>query len=110
LEQDTVVLKWLRPAPNQFNIYWDRNAHRYEPDFVAETQDTIYLIEIKKVSDMDDREVQEKAKAALEYCKNATDYDLENGDKSWKYVLIPHDEVNFNMGFETLMKRFMYGE
>jgi len=106
LEQDKAVLKWLRPAPNQFNIYWDRNAHRYEPDFVAETQDTIYLIEIKKSTDISNHEVQEKAKAALEYCKNAMEYNLENGGKPWNYVLIPHDAVVLNMGFETLMRQY----
>lgn len=37
----------LRPAPNQFRIYWLHNSKLYEHDFVAETADCIYLIEAK---------------------------------------------------------------
>ena len=29
LEDDKEVLKWLRPAPKQFKIYWDHNARTY---------------------------------------------------------------------------------
>ncbi len=47
LEHDAKVIKWLRPAPNQFRIYWDNNSKRYEPDFVVETDTHIYLIESK---------------------------------------------------------------
>ena len=39
------------------------------PDFVAETKDAIYLIETKKEGDIKTNEVQEKAVAALEFCK-----------------------------------------
>ena len=47
LENDKTVLKWLRPASNQFHIYWDNNSKRYEPDFVVETAEAIYMIEPK---------------------------------------------------------------
>ncbi len=47
LENDKDVIKWLRPAPRQFKIYWDHNSRTYEPDFVVETLNTIYLTEIK---------------------------------------------------------------
>ncbi|HEX3045002.1 MAG TPA: DEAD/DEAH box helicase family protein [Bacillota bacterium] len=106
LEQDGAVLKWLRPAPKQFNIYWDHNAHKYEPDFVAETQEAIYLIEIKKAADIEEREVQEKARAALQYCRYATDFNVQHGCKPWKYVLIPHNAVLVNMGFEVLVRQY----
>ncbi|MBM2833237.1 MAG: hypothetical protein HW406_398, partial [Candidatus Brocadiaceae bacterium] len=48
LEQDKAVLKWLRPASNQFHLYWKHNSRQYNPDFVVETKDAIYLIETKK--------------------------------------------------------------
>jgi len=41
------VLKWLRPAISQFAMYWKHNSQRYIPDFVVETADTIYMVEIK---------------------------------------------------------------
>lgn len=108
LESDTFVQKWLRPAPNQFNITWDNNKHNYEPDFVVETVDTIYLIETKKEKDISSEEVQSKAKAALLYCQNATEYTTANGGKPWKYILLPHDCVKLNMTFDYFAKEFEY--
>jgi type III restriction enzyme len=102
LEQDKDVIKWLRPAKNQFSIYWGHNLQRYCPDFIVETIDTIYMIETKKEGDIEIADVQEKAKAALYYCKNATDYTIQNGGKPWKYILIPHNVVMGNMGFMNL--------
>jgi type III restriction enzyme len=106
LEQDPDVIKWLRPAPKQFNIYWKQNSRTYHPDFVIETAEVIYMVETKKESDIDTSEVQEKAQAALEYCQNATEFNLEHGAKPWKYVLIPHNAVLVNMSFTTLMKSY----
>lgn len=109
LENDDSVEKWLRPAPNQFNITWDNNKRNYEPDFVVETKDNIYLVETKKEKDIPTEEVQSKAKAALEYCKNATEYTMKNAGKPWIYVLLPHDSVKLNMAFDYLMKQYQYG-
>jgi type III restriction enzyme len=106
LEQDNDVLKWMRPAPKQFNIYWKQNSRTYHPDFVIETAEVIYMAETKKESDIDTSEVQEKAQAALEYCQNATEFNLEHGAKPWKYVLIPHNAVLVNMSFTTLMMSY----
>jgi len=102
LESDQDVIKWLRPAPRQFQIYWNHDARNYEPDFVVETADAICLTEIKADNQMDQPEVQEKATAALQYCKHASDYNLRNGGKAWKYLLIPHSGVLANMGVAYL--------
>jgi type III restriction enzyme len=100
------VLKWLRPAPTQFQIYWDHNSRKYEPDFVLETDKAIYMVEIKKDIDMDSPEVKDKARAALEYCKHATTYNLEHNGKAWKYLLIPHDVVLPNMSFDYFSRKY----
>jgi type III restriction enzyme len=60
LESDNDVLRWLRPAPNQFNIYWANGAKRYEPDFIVETSECIYMIETKALKDISDEDVQAK--------------------------------------------------
>lgn len=106
LEDSFVVLKWLKPAHKQFRIYWDRNTKLYVPDFVVETQDSIYLCETKKSIDIQTNEVQSKKVAALEYCKNATAFTSKNNGKPWKYLLIPHDYVKFSTTFESLSVRF----
>ncbi len=108
LEQDKEVLKWLRPAANQFHIYWKHNSRQYHPDFVAETADAIYMIETKKEGDIDSADVQEKSQAALTYCTHATEFTSQNTGKPWKYVLIPHDVVKLNMGFDTLTKHYEF--
>ncbi len=103
LEQDKSVLKWLRPAPSQFKIYWDENKRLYQPDFIVETDDTIYMAETKMQKDMDSAEVEKKAKAALEYCRNASEHNLQNSGKEWKYLLIPHDGLAQNSSFDRLL-------
>ena len=65
-----------------------------------------FFIQIKKEGDIDDAEVQDKARAALEYCKYASEYTAENGGKPWKYVLIPHNAVQPNMSFNFLFKQY----
>ncbi len=106
LEQDAVVMKWLRPAQKQFRIYWKQNTRQYHPDFVVETGNAIYMVETKKEGDMETADVQEKTMAALLYCKHATDFTSCNGGKPWKYLLIPHNAVMTNMSFATLAKQF----
>ena len=106
LEQNRDVLKWLRPAPKQFRIYWKHNSRQYHPDFVAETGDTIYMIETKKEADIETSDVQEKTEAALLYCLNATEFTTQNGGKPWKYILISHNAVMVNMSFKRLIQIF----
>lgn len=106
LEQDKAVLKWLRPAQNQFHIYWKHNARRYHPDFVVEAGEAIYMVETKKEGDIESSDVQEKSQAALQYCRHASEFTTQNSGKPWKYVLIPHNAVQANMSFDYLMKNF----
>ncbi len=107
LENDKKVLKWLRPAPNQFHIYWNRNSQRYEPDFIAETADTIYMLEAKAAGEIDSNEVGAKKKSAEDYCKNATEYTTQHGGKPWKYGIIPHDAVSRTNSLAYLAERFV---
>ena len=103
LEADAKVLKWLRPAPTQFAIFWNNGSQRYEPDFIVETSEAIYMVETKARKDMKAEDVLAKRKAAEEYCKNATEYTSKNGGKPWKYHLLAHDIVDRSSSFEYLM-------
>ena len=103
LEADNDVLRWLRPAPNQFYIYWSNGSRKYEPDFIVETEDTIYMVETKAANEVSSEDVQAKKLAAEEYCKNASEYTCKNGGKKWKYVLLPHDKVERTSSFKYLM-------
>ncbi|MEW6696956.1 MAG: hypothetical protein ACOY35_05255 [Bacillota bacterium] len=97
LENDDTVLRWLRPAPRQFSIYWGRGGtSKYEPDFIVKTADTIYMCEPKASRNMQDVDVLEKKEAAEEYCRAATDFNADNGGKPWQYLLISHDDIRLN--------------
>lgn len=103
LENDPIVLKWLRPVPQQFNIYWSNGAKRYEPDFIVETADAIYMCETKAEKDVDDNDVRDKAKAARRYCEIAGGYTTQHGGKPWRYILIPHTAVDRLSSFEAVV-------
>jgi type III restriction enzyme len=64
------------------------------------------MVETKKEGDIETSEVKEKTKAALEYCRHATDYTTKHNGKPWKYVLIPHGAVQVNMSFKYLVDQF----
>ena len=103
LENDKKVLRWLRPAREQFSIYWSNGSKRYEPDFIVETADVIYMVETKAAANVSTEEVQQKKAAAEEYCRHASEFTAENGGKPWKYVLLPHDSVDRTTSFEYLI-------
>lgn len=105
LEQSDEVQKWLRPHIKQFNIYWNNGQRPYEPDFVVETADKIFLVEIKSARDIDSKEVEEKVKASLFWIKRVNEYAKEQGEKTWEYLLIPHTEVDLNNDF-SYFKQF----
>jgi type III restriction enzyme len=102
LENDATVIKWLRPAPNQFRIYWDNNSKRYEPDFIVETGDTIFMIEVKRADQTEEETVLAKKVAAERYCKYASEYTATNDGKKWKYLILPHNEVSRTVSMSFL--------
>lgn len=106
LDNSNEVIKWLRPASKQFNIWYNNNSDRYVPDFVAETAEIIYLIEIKAENEMDDKIVKLKAEAAINYCEIASKINRQRNEKDWKYVLVPHDKTDSNMSFMGLVEQF----
>jgi type III restriction enzyme len=105
LEDDGDVLKWFKPARNQFQIYYNKDQ-AYEPDFVVETKKQLFLCEPKRADQMQNPEVVAKRAAASEWCKHATEHAREHGGKKWSYLLIPHDAITGNMTLEGLASRF----
>jgi len=100
--------KWFKPARGQFQIYYPNGADQleYQPDFVAETAATIYMLEPKKRTELDDPIVIAKKEAAVKWCANASNHAASYGGKPWRYVLIPHDEIAENITLEGLAARF----
>lgn len=94
LERD--ASKWFKPAKGQFQIFYKLGTEQpeYIPDFVAETDSAIFMVETKARGDINTQEVQAKAAAAVQWCKHASSFTASVGGKPWKYLLVPHDEVN----------------
>jgi type III restriction enzyme len=100
--------KWLKPAKGQFLIFYKAGIEHpeYIPDFVAETANCIYMLEPKARNEMTDPEVLAKKAAAVKWCGLATDHNLKNGGKPWKYLLIPHDAIADNMTLQGVVGQF----
>ncbi|WP_300971163.1 CBS domain-containing protein [Thiocapsa sp.] len=105
----TVILereaaKWFRPARGQFQIHYRDGAdHReFQPDFVAETDAAVYMLEPKMRKEMEDPSVIAKKEAAVGWCANASVHALSHGGKPWRYLLIPHDAIAENMTLSGL--------
>ncbi len=105
VEADADVVNWLRPAPKEFNLTYNHGKN-YEPDFVVEADDMIYLVEVKAENQMNNPDVVAKKNRAIQYCKLASDYGRANGYKEWEYVFIPSQEIMPNSSFLQLAHRF----
>ncbi len=103
------ALKWFKPTKGQFQIFYKRGADHpeYQPDFVAETADTIYMLEPKAANQMTDEDVLAKRDAAVKWCRHASDHAESYGGKPWKYLLIPHDVIAENMTLAGLERQFV---
>lgn len=106
LERD--AQKWCKPARGQFQIYYKQGADHpeYQPDFVAETETAIYMLEPKAKNEMDDAIVLTKKQVAEKWCERATSYASEHGGKPWTYALIAHDVITDNMTLQGLAAKF----
>lgn len=105
LETDDDVQNWLRPHPKEFNITYN-HGRNYEPDFVVETESTIYLVEVKGEDKLNDPDVIAKKKRGIQYCEVASRWGKANGYKEWRYLFIPSKQVMPNSSFMILAKRF----
>ncbi len=105
---DREAEKWFKPARGQFQIFYKSGAYHleYQPDFVAETKDSIYMLESKAKNQMEDAIVLAKKDAAVKWCEQASAHSATYGGKPWKYALIPHDAIAENMTLAGLVSQF----
>ena len=103
--------KWFKPAKGQFQIYYKSGVENpeYIPDFVAETEKCIYMLEPKARNEMKDADVLAKKDAALKWCGHASKHASDNSGKPWKYLLIPHDAIMENMTIAGFTAQFACG-
>ena len=90
LEEDAEVIRFIKPPLNQLGLFY-KAAKQYNPDFLVETADKKYMIEVKAANQTDNDDVQEKAKAAIKWCECASQVDADG--KTWEYRLVPGDKI-----------------
>lgn len=105
METDSDVINWLRPHPREFNITYN-HGHAYEPDFVVETEDIIYLVEVKGEDKLNDPDVIAKKERGIQYCAVASRWGKANGYKEWQYLFIPAGQIGSSSTFALLAERF----
>lgn len=105
VERDDDVVNWLRPNPREFNITYNR-GHAYEPDFVVETEECNFLVEVKGEDKLNNPDVLAKKERAIQYCSAASRWAKENGYKEWRYLFIPAGQIHENSTFTQLASRF----
>jgi len=105
---DRDALKWFRPAKGQFQIFYRNGADHleYQPDFVAEAGEMIYMLEPKMRTELGSTDVEAKKAAAVQWCQHATVHATTYNGKPWRYALIPHDVIAENMTLEVLVRQF----
>ena len=101
LEDDNDVVKWLKPPKDLLKIQYAEEDN-YNPDFIVETKSGRFLCEIKRASDVETANVQKKAKAATQWCERASGV----SDKPWRYILLPHDTIQINRTFLSLVQQY----
>ena len=105
LENDKDVINWLRPAQTEFNITYNRGRH-YIPDFVVETSDSFFVVEVKGEDKINDADVIAKGKKAVMFCEVVSNWSKANNKKEWKYVFIPSKQILPTSSFDNLINRF----
>lgn len=90
LEDDEDVIRFIKPPLNQLGLFY-KAGKQYNPDFLVETKDCKYMIEVKAANQVNTDEVQEKARAGVKWCECASKVDADG--KEWKYRLVPGDEI-----------------
>ncbi|MBD5534890.1 MAG: DEAD/DEAH box helicase family protein [Lachnospiraceae bacterium] len=100
LEEDDAVLRFIKPPLNQLGLFY-KAGKQYNPDFIVETDDAKYMIEIKAANRTDDADVIDKAKSAIQWCSCATDVDTDH--KPWHFKLVPGQEIIIGNTFKYVV-------
>lgn len=103
LEKDDTVLKWVRPPEGSIPIY--HKGHSYTPDFIIETNDKKYILEVKGMRDLQPvikEDVKEKAEAAAKWTEIASQ---QLKDKAWEYKLVPENAIINTSDFKFILSQ-----
>ena len=81
------MINWFRPHPREFKITYN-HGHAYEPDFVVEIEDIIYMVEVKGEDKLNDPDVTAKKGRGIQYCAVASRWGKANRYQEWWCLFI----------------------
>lgn len=90
LEDDEDVVRFIKPPLNQLGLFY-RAGKQYNPDFLVETKKCKYMVEVKAANQVNNEDVQEKARAGVKWCECASKVDADG--KEWKYRLVSGEDI-----------------
>lgn len=90
LEDDEDVVRFIKPPLNQLGLFY-RAGKQYNPDFLVETKNCKYMVEVKATNQVNNEDVQEKARAGVKWCECASKVDADG--KEWKYRLVSGEDI-----------------
>ena len=99
IDSDGGVESWLKISETRHRfatityMRTDGLLASYHPDFLVVTSDNVYMVETKGQDKVKDRNVQQKRRAAVEWCEkiNSLPEEKRNG-KKWEYILLGEDD------------------
>ena len=95
IDADSGVERWMKISETRHRfasiayMRTDGLMATYHPDFLVQTKEGIYMVETKGKDKVQDRNVQQKRRAATEWCTKVS----EVQETRWEYVLL--DESSF---------------
>lgn len=90
LEEDPNVIRWIKPPLNQLGLFW-KAGQQYNPDFLVETENKKFMVEVKASNEVTADEVVAKAREGIKWCHFASTADPDH--KVWEYRLISDDNI-----------------
>ena len=90
LEEDEDVIRWIKPPLNQLGLFWQA-GQQYNPDFLVETKNEKFMVEVKAANEVSSDDVVAKAREGIKWCKYASKSDPDH--KTWTYRLISDDNI-----------------
>lgn len=90
LEEDPDVIRWIKPPLNQLGLFW-KAGQQYNPDFLVETRNEKFMVEVKALNEVNNEDVVSKAREGIRWCRFATTADPDH--KKWEYRLISDDNI-----------------
>lgn len=96
---DSQVERWIKISETRHRfatityMRTDGLLATYHPDFLVATSDKVYMIETKGQDKVKDRNVQQKRRAAVEWCDNLNNLPADKRDgREWEYILIGEND------------------